>query len=65
MVKASDYPIRHGGLFRCCIKTITDTELDAEPEEEHILKCNECSALIVLHKGFWQWCDSAMIPASP
>lgn len=68
MIQASDYPIKDGGLFRCCIETIMKWGFEVAPEEGHKIQCEHCQAHIVLYKGFWQGAPDdnlSSVPATP
>ncbi len=68
MKLAGNYPIKQGGLWRCCIQTIMDTVFESPPEEGHKIECKQCRGWIQLHESFWQWApdDSLMsVPATP
>jgi len=55
-MKASDnIYIKSGGLYRCCIQTLHETEVDRKPSDGDIIQCVHCGAKMMVHKGFWQW----------
>jgi hypothetical protein len=54
-MKASDFSIKQGGLMRCCIQTLMETELEAKPKDGDTIRCSFCGEAMTMHKGFWQW----------
>ena len=66
-MKASEYQIRQGGLFRCCLKTLEETELSANPVEGDRISCSYCGTIMSMVNGSWEWDDanSVLVPASP
>lgn len=46
------YPVRHAGLWRCCIETAQRTE-PREPEQ--LIECAVCRAPIVWTGTWWAW----------
>lgn len=47
-------PLRIGGVMRCCIKTLDESEHLREVEGE-ILKCKWCSSSLRFRAGAWEW----------
>ena len=66
-MKASEYQIRQGGLFRCCLASLEETELSDPPKEEDKISCSYCGTTMSLKKGSWGWdeVNSVLVPASP
>lgn len=66
-MKANEYQIRQGGLFRCCLKTLEDTELSANPVEGDRISCFYCGTIMIMSKGSWGWdeANSVLVLASP
>lgn len=64
-MKASEYQIRQGGLFRCCLVTLEETELLDPPEEGDKINCSYCGTTMSLSKGSWGWdeANSVLVPA--
>ena len=48
-----DFPVRQGGLYRCCIETLK--HYTGEPKEGDVLGCAFCNALMVWRDGAWEW----------
>lgn len=66
-MKASEYQIRQGGLFRCCLVTLEETELSDPPEEGDKISCSYCGTIMRLKTGSWAWdeANSVLVPATP
>ena len=66
-MKASEYQIRQGGLFRCCLKTLEETDLDTPPVEGDKIACSYCGTSMSMSTGSWEWDpdNSIEVPASP
>ena len=66
-MKASEYQIRQGGLFRCCLKALEETDLDTNPVEGDRIHCFYCGTIMSMSKGSWAWApqNSVEVPASP
>ena len=48
--------LHHGGLMRCCIKTLTDIPDGTEVTEGQVVPCKWCSSSgMVLRDGAWHW----------
>jgi hypothetical protein len=66
-MKASEYQIRQGGLFRCCLLTLEETELSDPPEEGDTITCSYCGQTMSMNKGSWGWdeVNGILVPACP
>lgn len=66
-MKASEYQIRLGGLYRCCHTTLEETELADPPEEGDKISCSYCGTIMRLETGSWEWdeTNSVIVPATP
>ena len=66
-MKASEYQIRQGGLFRCCLVTLGETEIVDPPEEGDKIPCSYCGTTMSMQKGSWAWdeANSVVVLASP
>ena len=66
-MKASEYQIRQGGLYRCCLITLEETDLDNSPADGDIIACSYCGTIMGMSKGSWEWDprNSVEVPATP
>ena len=66
-MKANEYQIRQGGLYRCCLKTLEETELSDPPGEGDKIPCSYCGTTMSMSKGSWEWdaANSVLVPACP
>lgn len=54
MARAQDYPIHMGGLFRCCIQTISESLAEVSPGQT--LHCRWCGEVVRLGDDqAWRW----------
>jgi len=44
-----------GGLFRCCIETLSIMEQNHFPVEGDIIKCPICKDELIFTDGAWEW----------
>ena len=49
------YRTRIGGLVRCCIQSLWDTEFEQAPKDGDTVKCNYCPEKMIFHDGAWEW----------
>jgi len=55
------YGIKHGGLMRCCLKSLDDEMVHRKDyhqvfgAEDEILKCRWCDSEMIYKEGYWQW----------
>lgn len=51
------YKVRHGGLMRCCLATLSDRmpTCAEDPKEGEKIACVYCSTGITFHDGAWEW----------
>lgn len=52
-------PLKHGGMFRCCIDTIND--FCGEEKEGTELYCKVCGDTLRVEYGRWTWVQPAPI----
>ena len=50
--------LKHGGLMRCCIKTLSQVPPDKTFD---VLSCNWCSNQMVLRGKYWEWLRPAVL----
>lgn len=56
-------PIHIGGLFRCCIATLTD--YDGPEAEGTVVSCRWCQTEMVVRDGVWHFDERAPHPGNP
>ena len=66
-MKANEYQIRQGGLYRCCLITLEETDLDTPPIEGDTIACSYCGTIMSMSKCSWEWdeLNSIEVPATP
>lgn len=53
MTRACDYPVRPGGLMRCCTAFLASNEQEAVADA--FTFCGNCGARMQLRAGSWEW----------
>lgn len=62
-MKANEYPLNHGGVFRCCIASLSEDETEAVEGDTRICKyCKSPDGGLKLTNGVWAWDKQTISP---
>jgi hypothetical protein len=54
-MKMGETKISIGGLMRCCIGTLDESDLDREVHSGDVVHCKWCKSSMILEEGLWRW----------